>query len=340
MFYRVQVTSKPGFRDTRAESLLKQAEALGVSGLDAVSIADLYFLQGELNEESLRRLVDTLLYDPVIEEATCSLVEADGVSEQTEERWTVEVTWLPGVTDSVAESLLEGARLIDLAGLECAATGNRYIFIGHLQHDDVQRIARYLLANEVIQTYTINRPVSPPFLSSPTEKLRAGQVHGHIEIVPLTQADDIGLEAISRQRRLSLDLAEMQAIQAFYRRRGREPTDVELEMLAQTWSEHCVHKTFKALITYEEKGPDGLLRQQQIDSLLKTYIRAATDKINKPWVRSAFVDNAGVVAFDDRFDLAFKVETHNHPSALEPFGGANTGVGGVVRDVIGVSARP
>ncbi len=77
-----------------------------------------------------------------------------------------------------------------------------------------------------------------------------------------------------------------------------------------------------------------------VDGILNTYIRAATEQINKPWVRSAFVDNAGIIAFDDQFDLAFKVETHNHPSALEPFGGANTGVGGVVRDVLGVSARP
>ena len=82
------------------------------------------------------------------------------------------------------------------------------------------------------------------------------------------------------------------------------------------------------------------MRTIRIDGLLKTYIRAATEKVNKPWVRSAFVDNAGIVQFDDQYDLAFKVETHNHPSALEPFGGANTGVGGVVRDVIGVSARP
>jgi phosphoribosylformylglycinamidine synthase II/phosphoribosylformylglycinamidine synthase I len=77
-----------------------------------------------------------------------------------------------------------------------------------------------------------------------------------------------------------------------------------------------------------------------INGLLKTYIRAATDALAKPWVKSAFVDNAGVIAFSDTLDLAFKVETHNHPSALEPFGGANTGVGGVIRDVLGVSARP
>jgi phosphoribosylformylglycinamidine synthase len=83
-----------------------------------------------------------------------------------------------------------------------------------------------------------------------------------------------------------------------------------------------------------------VVSQEIVDGLLRTYIRAATDAVYPPWLHSAFVDNAGIIAFDDANDLAFKVETHNHPSALEPFGGANTGVGGVVRDILGVSARP
>jgi phosphoribosylformylglycinamidine synthase len=114
-------------------------------------------------------------------------------------------------------------------------------------------------------------------------------------------------------------------------------------MLAQTWSEHCSHKTFRATISYSGPlgaDPAAAPAEHIIDGLLKTYIRRATEQVDKPWVRSAFVDNAGVIAFDDTYDLAFKVETHNHPSALEPFGGANTGVGGVIRDVLGVSARP
>ena len=69
-------------------------------------------------------------------------------------------------------------------------------------------------------------------------------------------------------------------------------------------------------------------------------MKSATDEINAPWVISAFVDNAGIIDFDDEFEVSFKVETHNHPSAIEPFGGANTGVGGVIRDVLGVSAKP
>jgi phosphoribosylformylglycinamidine synthase II len=285
-------------------------------------------------------LVDTLLYDPIVEDVDWYPFSAVKEDEPASHMWSIEVILLPGVTDSAAESLLEGARMIGVAGLKRAATGQSYTLLGDVRDKDVHRIADHLLANEVIQTYTVNQPVTPPFMPVSLQTPFETQSNDVVEVVLLTETNSARLEAISRERRLSLDLPEMQAIQAYYRQQGREPTDIELEMLAQTWSEHCVHKTFKAFITYEELGPDGSSRQQRIDSLLKTCIRAATEEVNKPWVRSAFIDNAGIVTFDDRFDLAFKVETHNHPSALEPFGGANTGVGGVVRDVIGVSARP
>ena len=133
----------------------------------------------------------------------------------------------------------------------------------------------------------------------------------------------------------------MRTIQQHYKGQRREPTDVELETLAQTWSEHCSHKTFKATIYYQELGSDGkVLEQETIRGLLKQYLMRATQYINHPSIVSAFSDNAGIVRFTETQDIAFKVETHNHPSAIEPFGGANTGVGGVIRDVLGVSAQP
>jgi phosphoribosylformylglycinamidine synthase II len=354
MIYRVEVSTKPEFRDARGEHIRQQAEALGVAGLQAVTVTDLYFLRGSLDDNTIRSLVSTLLCDPVVERATwqcLDLVDENVSAVSSPRSAVVEVTLLSGVTDSVAESLLEGAQMAGLAGLEQAATGHRYTLIGDITAQAARRIAARLLANGVIQTYRINQPVTPPFvpiLSSSHSK------SDNVELIPLTEADEAELACISQVRRLSLDQAEMQAIQAYYRRERREPTDIELEMIAQTWSEHCVHKTFKAVITYEVKDEGGSRKDEvknfhpssfiphplEIDGILKTYIRAATERVNKPWVRSAFVDNAGIIAFDEQFDLAFKVETHNHPSALEPFGGANTGVGGVVRDIIGVSARP
>src|SRR5262249_5787854 len=141
-----------------------------------------------------------------------------------------------------------------------------------------------------------------------------------------------------RDGQLSLSLPEMQTIQAHFREQGRDPTDVELETLAQTWSEHCSHKTLKGKIDF-----DG----RRIDNLLKETIFGATQEIRRrlgvdDWCVSVFEDNAGVVKFDDRYHVCFKVETHNHPSAIEPYGGANTGLGGVIRDPLGtgLGAKP
>ncbi len=381
MIYCVEVSTKPGLRDVRGESVRRQVVALGIDAVQAVSMTDLYFLQGDLDGDQVGALIDTLLHDPVVEQARWHRIETSERESLPPDAWSVEVTLLPGVTDSVAESLLAGAHLIGVTQLEQAATGQRYVLRGALGEAAVERIAGSLLANSVIQTYHINELAAPPFVRL-ADPVPPEQIAAAVDVISITAADQAGLLAISRERRLALDLAEMQAIQAYYRQEGREPTDVELETLAQTWSEHCVHKTFRAVIEYTElRGGDittnggtangggaeditadwgtanssgtvpsgggaeretagGGQRTIRIDGLLKTYIRAATEKVNKPWVRSAFVDNAGIVRFDDQYDLAFKVETHNHPSALEPFGGANTGVGGVVRDVIGVSARP
>jgi phosphoribosylformylglycinamidine synthase len=339
MIYRVEVTTAPGHRDSRGEALTRQARTLGIAGLEGIAVADIYFLQGDLEKGDVRHLVEELLHDPVVERARWQRWQPGQQAAGDGGSSFVEVALLPGVTDSVAESVREGAAMIGVAGLQQAASGHRYLLYGSITRDDVHRLATGLLANEVIQAFHVGEPVDPPFMrlldqSTPEQIARA------VETIPLRQAGAEELLAISRDRRLSLDLAEMRAIRDYYASEDREPTDVELETLAQTWSEHCVHKTFKARIAYREVQPDGSVHEQEIDSILGHYIRAATERADKPWVRSAFVDNAGIVAFDDRFDLAFKVETHNHPSALEPFGGANTGVGGVVRDVIGVSARP
>jgi phosphoribosylformylglycinamidine synthase len=338
MIARVDVTLRPGVADARGEALRAEVLALGIPGIEAVSVSDLYFVEGELGDDDLELLTERLLVDPVLEQARWRWLDPPDEQGQGPGRgqWAVEVVLRPGVTDSVADSLVHGGTMLGCKGLRRAASGQRYLLRGELDPAQVQRLARTLLANEVVNAYAIDQPVAPPLVQR-SEEARPP------ESIPLSEASDAELERISSERRLSLNLAEMQAIRGYYRQEGREPTDLELEMLAQTWSEHCVHKTFRARINYSEKDPDGQPvagSRQTVDSLLDSYIRAATEHAARPWVRSAFVDNAGIVEFDDRLDLAFKVETHNHPSALEPFGGANTGIGGVVRDVMGVSARP
>ncbi len=283
--------------------------------------AQLYFLGGELTHEDLSKLATELLTDPVTE--TFSI---DFSTSNTQN--FVDVTLLPGVTDPVAENLLQAAKWIGINSLEQVATGQRYYLHQTLANEELGQLATGVFSNPVIQRYSVNEPIDAPFV--PFQERDET-----VEHIALREADDNRLLAISSERRLSLSLEEMQAIRKYFQSENREPSDVELEMLAQTWSEHCVHKTFRAKITYTDENG-----QQTIDGLLKTYLRSATDQLAKPWVRSAFVDNAGIIKFTEHWDLALKAETHNHPSALEPFGGANTGVGGVVRDILGVSARP
>jgi len=149
--------------------------------------------------------------------------------------------------------------------------------------------------------------------------------------VALAKATNQQLVEISNELALGSSLQEMKSIQTYFKKEDRNPTDVELQTISQTWSEHCYHKTFKGRIRLDGK---------EIDSLFKTYIAKATKEINPPWCFSVFEDNAGIVRFDKGYGIAAKVETHNHPSAVEPFGGAATGVGGVIRDILGVWADP
>ncbi len=294
-----------------------------------LQVIRLYFLEGVLSADEVIKLSKELLADPVTETFTVSPVKVDSSSIVNESVHSIEVTLLPGVTDPAAENLLRTAPLVGVQGLQRVATGQRYLLTGAMTPEQLQKQATQF-SNAIIQRYTVDQPITPPFVPFQRTDLT-------VEIIPVRGVSDNDLVNISAERHLALNLAEMQAIRIYFETEDRDPSDAELEMLAQTWSEHCIHKTFKALIEYTD-GDTG--ETQTIDGLLRTYIRAATEQINKPWVHSAFVDNAGIITFDDAWDLAFKVETHNHPSALEPFGGANTGVGGVVRDILGVSARP
>jgi len=150
--------------------------------------------------------------------------------------------------------------------------------------------------------------------------------------INLLGLDDELLVKTSEEMGLALNLEEMKAVRRYFSGKGRNPTDVELQTIGQTWSEHCYHKTFKGTV----KAPNG----QKIESLLRTYIMKATEELKKPWCISVFEDNAGIIGFEGDYAIAVKVETHNHPSAIEPFGGAATGTGGVIRDILGVWADP
>ncbi|MDE0290554.1 MAG: phosphoribosylformylglycinamidine synthase subunit PurL [bacterium] len=317
---RIQVTAAD---DPRAGRIVDVARLLGVLGLEACRVSRVHYLHGDLSAADIGRLCDGVLVDPVVDEVTVG-------SPQPTLHPAVEVAPRPGVTDTEARELERAAAALGLPPVR-ASTARRYELIGDLDEADVSAISRQLLANETIELHSLG-VVEPSFDTVSSAQAR-------VETVKLAGLTDADLERLSRERLLSLDRAEMRAIQEHFGREGRDATDAELETLAQTWSEHCMHKTFRARIRLEHTRADGSVTVSHHDGLLRA-LRTVTEEIDPAWLRSAFDDNAGIVAFDDDFDLAFKVETHNHPSALEPFGGANTGIGGVVRDVMGVSARP
>jgi len=275
-----------------------------------------FLLEGDLTRAAADRLMIELLHDPIAETARLRTIAAHADGAQAD---VVTVLLKPGVMDPVAQSILDVARDLGVR-LEAVRTFRRY-FLGSAAEDFV---LHKVLANDAIERL-VGGPLSPEHLS-----LGAPYVFRLIT-VPLRALDDAGLENLSRSGQLALNLAEMRTIQTHFCDLGRDPTDVELETIAQTWSEHCSHKTLKGPIDF-----DG----RRINNLLKETIFGATQEIRRrlgadDWCVSVFEDNAGVVKFTEGYHVCFKVETHNHPSAIEPYGGANTGLGGVLRDALG-----
>jgi phosphoribosylformylglycinamidine synthase subunit PurSL len=304
--------------DPRAAGIASAAAHLGAPLPDpsAVTVADLVFVEGDLAGTDLDRLA-SFLADPLLQTATWDVPVSEGV----------EVTFLPGVTDTAAATLLQAATRLDIA-VTGAATGRRVELGPGVDAGLADIVVRRVVANPVIERWA--SPVVEPVLHADSSRT------GKAEIVAIAGRSLDELVAIGTERKLALDPEELLAVQAHFGAEGREPTDVELETLAQTWSEHCAHKTFRARITAD----DGIERPSLIAML-----RDSTESLAAPFVRSAFVGNAGIVGFRDDADgrpvtIALKAETHNHPSAVEPFGGANTGVGGVIRDVLGIAHRP
>jgi phosphoribosylformylglycinamidine synthase len=340
--HRFEVEPRAGLPDPIAAGVLRDARSLGIRP-EGVHVRHVYLIEAPLAPEQLERLRAELLADPVTESGE------QGAAPVGPGCAVIEVHPLPGVMDPVAQSVELAVR--ELCGTAArVSTGWRYDLQG-VSDADARRLAERLLANPVIQRVEA-RPWTPA--SFPTAAAHANSVRS----VPILGLDDAALTALSREAHLFLSLDEMKAIQAEYRRLGREPREIELETLAQTWSEHCVHKTLKSTVRYREpagasalrwEGRPGVTRQADgsvtIANLLKSTVAAATFELIREgvdWTLSVFVDNSGVVALDDQWGVCIKVETHNRPSAIEPYGGAATGAGGCIRDVIGtgLGARP
>jgi len=322
--------------DPRSDGYLADAHALGLDSVNKIVCQDLFFIEGKLTASEADQLGVQLLSDALTQGYICQSLHSPSPTaphRAKDSHYVIEVALHPGVTDPVAEQVVRAAHILGMQGVTRASTGLRFeVFGKRLDEEQVGVLTSRLLANPTIQRFTLGE-ITPVFP-------QAAQASGKVERIPIREMDADALMTLSLQRRAALDLDEMLAVQRYYQSEGRDMTDVEFETIAQTWSEHCVHKTFKAKIFLQPPGNYATEPLLVIDNLLRSYLRAATEQIQAAWVRSAFVDNAGIIEFDDQHEISFKVETHNHPSAIEPFGGANTGTGGVIRDVIGVSAKP
>lgn len=324
--------------DPRSAGFMADIRVLGLIGVSEIQCCDLYFVRGELSANQAGEFANRVLLDPVTHSVETDIIEMSAGTREvitglTSGQGMIDVALRPGVTDPVAEQIIRAATLMGITKIDAASTGLRFFVKGeNVTENLLRQLAERLLVNQVIQRYSLG-PIIPSFSDT-------AAASGEVEVIRLRGLNAVELMRISAERRAALNLDEMRAIQSYCDREQRDLTDIEFEMLAQTWSEHCVHKTFKAQVVVEQGGNNEHAIPAGYDHLFNQTIRAATREINAPWVRSAFKENAGIVDFDDQLELSFKVETHNHPSAIEPFGGANTGIGGVIRDVIGVSAKP
>ncbi len=319
--WRVEVATKSGLPDPGGAAAEAALRAAGLEGFGGVRSKRGYLLGAELTRGEVERFAGEVLADAVAEEWE---VLAPGEGREWE-RMRLVVMPLAGVTDPVAGSVRKA--LGDSGMREVAAGTYRVWEMGRrVDGGALARAAEKGLANVVVQQVLLD--------CAPEGLPGAGrEAQGVVQSVTVRGLGRQELVALSREGGLALDEKEMLAVQREYEGMGREPTRLELETIAQTWSEHCKHKTLTGRIDWQG---------EVVDNLLKNSIGSVTRELARDWCLSVFVDNAGVVAFDDEDAVCIKVETHNHPSAIEPFGGAGTGVGGVIRDVLGtgLAARP
>ena len=326
--HRIEVALKPGQMDPVGHEALAGMRAVGLPATD-VRVVRTYFLEGSLSAKDLETAAREVLADPVMDHAAVGGAATTGLTRAR----AVTVTRKAGVTDPEAESAATTLRSLGLDVRRVKAARTYWVTGAPAPKggsDSLLLAAAKTLGNEAIEEVLAGTLEAWHF-PAPAE------VRVVRREIPIRELDPAALTRLSTELHLSLSAVEMGAIREHFRGLHREPSDLELETLAQTWSEHCKHKTLTGTVDYEDV--DG---RRSIDNLLKSTIVAATRRLSKPWCLSVFKDNAGVIAFDDVDAVCMKVETHNHPSAIEPYGGAGTGIGGVIRDVLGtgLGARP
>ena len=344
--WQVDIHPADGQPDSLGHSALTSTMELGIAKDLSIRAAYGFLLQGALSAEQVKKIGDELLSDSIAQRCKAMPVGDASLNEPLTSTAKAPSTLIyampkPGVMDPVAQSTLKMLRDLKYDVQEVRTFRKYWISSTSSQSAIavdklvIQRICQKVLANDSIEQVVIG-PLS-------LDQLAVGAPYEFkLTVVPIRELDSTALMQLSKSGQLYLSLAEMETVQDHFRSQDRDPTDIELETIAQTWSEHCSHKTLGGKIEYRDENGT-----RHFKSMLKETIFAATVQIRESlgkddWCVSVFKDNAGVVKFDDEDHVVFKVETHNHPSAIEPYGGANTGLGGVIRDPLGtgLGAKP
>ncbi|MCX7943632.1 MAG: AIR synthase-related protein [Deltaproteobacteria bacterium] len=349
MPHRIEIFLKNMELDVLGEKLKRRIKRDLNIHIDRVFTSDIYNIGLELDKNSLYFVATEVFLDKVINDYSIDEIAFRDAN------YYLEVGLLPGVTDDVgrtAEESIAIALNINSDNSFKVFYSRGYAFYSdNITRGEVERVARDILSNELIQGFRIlSRDEIEKSNGSISAWFPQVQIKRDIEVksFKLSSMSDEELLELSKSRTLALTLEEMKTIRGYFnqvevRRVRREAnisediTDVELECIAQTWSEHCKHKIFNALIEYEDLSTG---QTEKIDSLFKSFIKKTTESVREEKGErdicvSVFSDNAGVIRFNERFNLVFKVETHNSPSALDPYGGALTGIVGVNRDPLG-----
>ncbi|MBN2710654.1 MAG: phosphoribosylformylglycinamidine synthase [Calditrichaceae bacterium] len=340
----IQLLLQKNIRDVAAEQVQNEAKKYLNIDTGKVKSGKIFSVLYDMNPEQVQAFARQTLADPILHEVYINQLYRDDYYHSY-----ILISKLPGVTDD--EGVSAQKALCDLLNIafdyskQWIFTRDIYYLENHLSEKQLHRIAEDLLGNPLINHFEYGK-FEGRILYMPTVDMQSDTTSKTIDIF----VDDATLVKLSKDYLLALDLNEMKAIQNYYKDIKVKsirlvnglpelPTDTEIEVLAQTWSEHCKHKEFNALIEYKDLDTGEV---KTIDSLFKTYIRRSTDVVKNNleemghrWLLKVFSDNAGVVRIDDQRVFIWKVETHNSPSALDPYGGALTGIVGVNRDPLG-----
>jgi phosphoribosylformylglycinamidine synthase len=347
MFNRIEVILKKELQDPKGMALydrIKKWNPRMAQKVQNVRVVDLFWVQFEGHPQDFTAAARDIWWDEVLHQ-----------TDWPKSTWVVEKEFHPGTTDNLGKTAEEALEICCQRALPETKvnSGHAYLFEGpELQRDDVEKITENFISNPLIHRHRIYNgdsfagflrfdpsEIAAKFFSPAGSKASTAASVKHISLANMTDAE---LTLFSQKNLLSLTLSEMKAIQSHFASEKRDATDVEIEVLAQTWSEHCKHKIFAADVEYSEEPTMGSASASvaekipgKIKSLFKTTIAGTTKELPKPWLLSVFSDNAGIVAYTEQEAVCIKVETHNSPSALDPFGGAITGIVGVNRDILG-----